>query len=321
MLSLLLPTTVFGINVNVLLLSLVLMITSAMLLVWLTRWPPDKKGTIKYDIVKDSALALLTAVLVTAIYSSVMEFRRVSDVFSLFIGSEVRPEVLDTVKAEVFKREIMRDNAHMRFTVIKDSSLPRGQALLGLEIGYNVHSLKPEGDRDYKFIQELDNIWVSGKDKEGGDVPRFDEVTVGERIYRGDELKSMVTDGLFEDQRRTHLNPWPQREVYAQHKTGVRIKTKRTELINIPGSYTLVLGELTKAIRVQAEVPPDMQYKFKSSFQRKGHDFRLEGTEQYFDGIVLPGQSITLQFWDKSASLPSARPLAAAPARTKARGQ
>lgn len=316
MLSLLLPKTIFGINIGVLLLSVALMLVAVALLAWLTRWPEEKKGTIKYDLVKDSALAFLTAVLVTAIYSSLLEFRRVSDLFSLVIGSEVRPEVLDATKTEIFKREIIRDNANLRFTVLKDPALSAGLALLRLEAGYDVHSLKPEGDRDYTFVQELDNVWLKGKDKDGQELPRFDVVSVGDRVYRGNDLKGMVEQGLFKDKQPTPLKPWPPREVYADQRTGVRISSTRTEIIHVPGTYNIVLGELTKAIRVYVETPDDIQHKFKSWFQRKGHDFRPEGNDQYFEGIVLPGQSISIQFWNRSD-----RPPAASPTRTRVKGQ
>jgi hypothetical protein len=314
--------SILGVDTNIFILSAWLAASAIFVLVWLLTWPDEKRRFIRYDLLKDLALAVLTAVFVTAIYGSVLEFRRVSDLFSLFIGSEVRPEVLDVATSEIFKREIIRDNTEIRFIVTKDSRLPPYQALLRTEVGYDVYSLKPEGDREYKYVLSLDTT-LKGKDQNGGGLPRFDEVTIGNRILKGDELKSRVNDdGHFEDTQRTPLNPWPQKDSRADQKTGVRIKSVRTQIIYIPGSHELTLGELTKSIRVHVQTPDGIEHKFKSWFQRKGHDFQPEGNEQYFAGIALPGQGISLQFLNKSGQTAAAtKSPAALPTQAKAKGQ
>ena len=315
--------SILGVDTNIFILSAWLAGFAIFVLVWLLTWSEEKRRLIGYDLLKDSALAVLTAVFVTAIYGSVLEFRRVSDLFSLFIGSEVRPEVLDVATSEIFKREIIRDNTEIRFIVTKDPKLPPYQALLRTEVGYDVYSLKPKGDREYRYVLSLDNT-LKGKDQHGGALPRFDEVTIGNRILKGDELKSKINDddGHFEDSQRTPLNPWPQKDSPADQKSGVRIKSVRTQIIYIPGSHELVLGELTKSIRVHVQTPDGIEHRFKSWFQRKGQDFQPEGNEQYFAGIALPGQSLSLQFLDKpGAPAAATKSPATSPTQQKPKGR
>lgn len=314
------PKSIVGIDAKVLLLSSVLVVLALALLVWVVRWPDDKKHTIRYDVVKDIGIAILTAVIVTVVYSSALDFKRVSDLFSLVIGDDVRPEVLDATKVEVFKRELIRDNADFRFTVVPDPKLPKGQALLKVELSYDVYSLKPDGDRNYTFVQELENVRLKGQDKDGGLLPRFDEVSIGDRVIKGDELSKLVKDGRFTDSQTTALRSWPKRDANSgpNEKLGVRISTVRTEIVHVPGSFHVVLGEMTKETRVRVSTPDDIQHVFKSWFVRRGRDFRPEGKDQFFDGIILPGQSISLQFWRKS-DYPAAEAAPAARAGTTGR--
>ncbi|HEX6186335.1 MAG TPA: hypothetical protein VFZ44_20765 [Pyrinomonadaceae bacterium] len=314
--------SILGVDTNIFILSSWLAASAIFVLVWLLTWPQERRKFIWYDLLKDSALAVLTAVFVTAIYGSVLEFRRVSDLFSLFIGNEVRPEVLDVATSEIFKRELIRDNTEIRFIVTKDPKLPPYQALLRTEVGYDVYSLKPAGDREYRYVLSLDDT-LKGKDLNGRALPRFEEVTIGNRILKGDELTANINDdGSFEDRQRTPLNPWPRQDGSVDQKTGVRIRSVRTQIIYIPTTHELILGELTKSIRVHVQTPDGIEHKFKSWFQRKGRDFQPEGNEQYFAGIALPGQSISLQFSDKSGQpAPATRSPAASPAQPKAKGR
>jgi hypothetical protein len=312
--------SILGIETNVFLLSVWLACLALLVLLWLRSWPETERESIRYDFWKDSALAFLTAVLVTAIYGSVLEFRRVSDLFSLFIGSEVRPEVLAVTTTEIFKRELIRDNTDIRFTVTRDPALPPYQALLTTEVAYDVYSLKPEGDREYKYVLSLDYT-VRGRDKNGGELPRFEEVSIGNRVLKGADLQSKVkADGEFQDDQVTPLNSWPQKDGDAGQKAGVRIRSVRTEIIYIPMTYTLTLGELTKSIRVHVQTADEIDHKFKSWFQRKGHDFQPEGNEQFFEGIALPGQSISLQFFERGQTAAAPKTPAAPPAQAKGKG-
>lgn len=307
MLSLILPKNFLGVSVGVLLLSLALVIVSVGLLLWLLRWPPEKKGTIKYDLLKDLALAFLTAVLVTAFYSSVLEFRRVAELFSLVVGKDVREEVLGVATEEVFKREIMRENAELRFTVQRDGRLPDSQALIEVQIDYDMFSLKPSGDDKFFFTQELEhfNAWNPETN-----LPRFDKIVVGDAPpYQGERLLGLVKQGSFTADTPATLQYWPEK-LEDRPKKALHVTTIRTEVINIPGSYHIVMGELTKGVEVSVKAPDDIEHKLKHWFARKGPDFKERGVYHKLDGIILPGQGLTFQFSKKADAKPAAPPAA-----------
>lgn len=250
------------------------------------------KDTLSYDIVKDIAIAFLAAAIVTITYDSVLDFRRVSDLFSLIVGDDVRPEVLDATKTQIFKREVIRENAELRFKIRQDNTLPAHQAIIELEIGYDLYGLKPE---DFKFTvqQELEHYYLRNEAK---NLPRFDSVTVGDKLYKDDELKGMVEKGLLTLKDIT-VKPWPRREEpQMKQNSAMRIITERTELVYIPGSYNIVFSHLTQGIKVYIDAPPNIEHNLKQWFDRGGKDFQPAGKYHIFDGIVLPGQSLSLNF-------------------------
>jgi hypothetical protein len=289
MLSLLLPKTILGID-SIWFLTISLMALAIIMLAVASQ--KLSKDTLSYDIVKDVAIAFLAAAIVTITYDSVLDFRRVSDLFSLIVGDDVRPEVLDATKTQIFKREVLRENAELRFKIRQDNTLPAHQAIIELEIGYDLYGLKPE---DFKFTvqQELEHYYLRNEAK---NLPRFDSVTVGDKLYKDDELKGMIDKGLLTLKDVT-VKPWPRREdAQTKQNSAVRIVTERTELVYIPGSYNIVFSHLTKGVRVYIDAPPNIEHNLKQWFDRGGKDFQPAGKYHIFDGIILPGQSLSLNF-------------------------
>jgi len=289
MLCLLLPRTILGIDSIWFLTGGLIIVAIIMLGIASLKLSKD---TLPYDIVKDVAIAFLAAAIVTITYDSVLDFRRVSDLFSLIIGDDVRPEVLDATKTQIFKRDVIRENAELRFKIRQDNTLPAHQAIIEVEIGYDLYGLKPE---DFKFTvqQELEHYYLRNEAK---NLPRFNSVTVGDKLYKDAELKGMVEKGLLTLKDIT-VKPWPKREdSQTKQNMAVRIITERTELVYIPGSYNIVFSHLTKGVKVYVDAPPNIEHNLKQWFDRGGKDFQPAGKYHIFDGVVLPGQSLSLNF-------------------------
>jgi hypothetical protein len=257
-----------------------------------------KKG-VWHEILKDTGIALITAALVAVLYDRTMEVRKLSDLFTLVYGSDVGEAVVDATRSAVFQRIYIRENADYIFTIRKDKSLPEGQALITFQVGYYVYSLRPYGERDYQFIQELEHYNIKGKDGDAKELPRFDYVSIGGRVYEGKELQEMVQKGRFQARDRVALNPWPRGDSNSKPRElqGVRITTRRTEIINVPGTYNVVLGELTKGNRVRVlEFPDEVEVEIKTSYTPQGLKFEKEGKhEEYHAGVLLPGHGIHLK--------------------------
>jgi hypothetical protein len=267
-----------------------------------------RKDSLKYDIAKDLGIALLTAAIVTLVYDSVLDFRKLSDLFNIAFGSDVGEAVVDTVRPTVFQRELIRENADFIVRIYRDDALAPGQAIIKVDIGYDVYSLRTFGDKDYRFVQELESFNVRGKDKDGHELPRFEVVSIStrEKPYEGEELQKMVDKGHLKLADPIYLKPWPNRNPGSEPKerSAVRITTRRAEIVNIPGSYNIVLGELTKGIRVRImDHPADVNVEIKRWYTSRAQEFEKEGKdERYHPGVVLPGQSISLRFWKEESA-------------------
>jgi hypothetical protein len=73
---------------------------------------------------------------------------------------------------------------------------------------------------------------------------------------------------------------------------------ERSEIIYIPGSYDVVLSELTKGIKLEIELPQGVTHRVKEWFDRGGEQFRRVGEQEYvLEDVVLPGQSVSVQFF------------------------
>lgn len=333
--GLLFPRLILGIDA-VIVLSLLLFAVGLLTLavVWqLVKRRRLNKDDLSYDIGKDIGIALLAASIITFSYDRVLDYRNLTDLFGVVFGNDVGEEVVDTTRSAIFQRKLIREHALFTFRIVRDDTLPKEQAIIKADIGYDVYSLESLGTSGYKFVQELEHFHIKGKDKDGKELPRFDSVSSSavKEPYEGERLQRMVCNGRLEVTDGIHLKPWPTREGAAEsrERSAVRINVKRSEIVYVPGSYHIVLGELTKNIRVRVEeVPDDIEVEIKRSYDPKGKYFEQEGKDEMFhSGVVLPGQSINLLIKKKEPGKPSVAPTpcpppaAATPSPTPPRGQ
>lgn len=290
MLSLLVPQTILGID-TIWVLTSIVMVLGVILISVAAKL---KNYETVHHLVRDIGIAFFVAGLITVIYEHVVDFRRMSDAISIIVGENVPPPVLNAVTTQVFRREVIRENFELRWTVVEDSSLPDGQAMIKVHISYDLYGLKPH-PFEFSVGQELEHYNIPNKDRT---LPRFDSVTVGTKTYRGDELQQMVKDGSIALPKVT-INPWHEMGSHSpsQGNAGIRFVFERSEIINIPGSYSTVLSQLTKGVRLEVKHPSTMEHKLKEWFDRGGLPMQPAGDNYYeLDAIVLPGQSISVQF-------------------------
>ena len=169
-----------------------------------------------------------------------------------------------------------------------------------IHIAYDLYGLKPHAF-DYTVRQALGNTHLHNKE---GTLPRFERVTVvGGKSYSGNELNDLVKDGLLTMPPIT-LGPWKRTDARSEltENAGVRIIFERSEIINIPGTYNLVLAELTKGVKLEIEHSDNIQHELKEWFDSgsKGYQPAAAGKYYNLDGVVLPGQSVSIQYWFSS---------------------
>jgi hypothetical protein len=119
----------------------------------------------------------------------------------------------------------------------------------------------------------------------------------------------MVKDGLLTLPPIT-LGPWKKTDANLEltENKGVTIIFERSEIINIPGTFNIVLSQLTKNIKLRIEHPNNIRHELKEWFDPRAQGFQPSAGGRYYtlDGIVLPGQSVSVQFWRKEDEQPPA---------------
>ena len=268
-----------------------------------------------HHIFRDVGIALLVAAIVTFVYGSTLDFHRVSDAISMMIGADVPQSVWESTTTQVFKRDVFRANYVARWTVQPDDSLPFDQAVLKVHVEYTLYGLKPQ-PFNYIVKQELENIHLQNSD---GSLPRFDRVAiVGGKTYQGDELNQLVKDGLL-TLPPINLQAWKKTDAKSEltENSGVRLIFDRSEIISIPGTYTVILSNLTRDINLEIDHPDNIQHELKEWFDRGSKGFELTGGRYYtLNDIVLPGQSVSVQFWRQEPA-PKSTPPSRNPTRTR----
>jgi hypothetical protein len=309
-----LPKEIFGFSsILVFAVGLFLLGVAILLGIWIIakRKGRPEKGQEKveekawFHFARDLAIALIVAGVVAFLVDSALNLRRLSDLFAIIYGTDVGDAVVEAVRPTVFQRDYIRENADIIVRILHDDTLLPDQAIIKVEIGYDVYSLRAGGDYNYQFQQELEHYNIKGKDRDGKELPRFDTVSVSTRKtpYEGDELQKMVEKGSLKVTDKIVLKPWPKDDTSsaARQRAAVRITTRRTEIVYVPGSYNIVVAELTKGVRVRIiEYPDDICPEIKSWYQVKAQEFEnVAKDEKYNPGVILPGQSISLRFWKK----------------------
>ena len=320
-LNLIFPLSVLSLTIVVVIVGLVLVILASTVLA------PEKPNHVETThhpmrnafqrILRDIGIAFLVAAVVTIVYGSTLDFNRVSDAVSMMIGENVPQSVWEEIKTQFLGRSVMRGNFEARWTIQQDSSLPSDQAVMKVHIAYDLYGLKSQ-PFDYTIRQALGNIHLRNAE---GTLPRFDRVTVvGGKSYSGEELNSMVKDGLLTMPPIT-LKSWKKTDAKSEltENSGIRIIFERSEIINIPGTYNLVLAELTKGVKLEIEHSDSIQHELKEWFDSgsKGYQPAAGGKYYNLDGVVLPGQSVSVQYWlsDQPSITSSGSPASSSPAK------
>jgi hypothetical protein len=261
------------------------------------------------DLVRDIGIAFIVAGVVSGLYEfstrSVEETRSdldaVNHLMSLFIPKPVWNEISN----EVVHRPAIRKNVVINVDVSHKAppvtgqsvSLPPGQSVMWMKYSYDLYGL--EGRPVTVSVDHtLDYHPMWNKDLR---LPRFDKVVVTgpntSQSYVGEAQLNRIRIGDDSITVKVQLQP------LASGKP-VHVETERHELVNTPGTYYLVMRELTvnddenqtPALDIFVTVPPDLEVDVRTFYE--AHVFEHEeGKNRWtFKGTMLPGQSVGFLF-------------------------
>lgn len=260
--------------------------------------------TVSRDLLRDTGIAFLIAAIVTIGYEqyarSLYDRENFVTLLQTIMGKVVPPSVWKEVQSTVIERDRIRRDINIRIRVARQESLPAHQAVMWMEYGYYLSGLQLQ-DRQIEVQHTLDDTIVDA----AADLPRFEQIIIDQNVYDPYDTSAFASEGskrkvskdgkiTIEERRATlkiHLG--------SEEKPPMRIVTVRRELINVPGEYDITMSELTEG-RVSLaidELPGDIEPRVEFITDRADKKTTPPlGNRWVFDGIMLPGQGIELQF-------------------------
>ncbi|MBD0373256.1 MAG: hypothetical protein ICV60_20625 [Pyrinomonadaceae bacterium] len=252
--------------------------------------PTETARELLPELFRDLGIAFVVAILVTYIYEtysrSHYDRENFEQLLSTFVGEVFHPDIWDEIKDQIIAKSLIREDVKVELSLEELEGLPAGQHVLYMKLSYSLYGLRSAPQENVKLQHFLDKHSMDV----AKDLPRFEKIHVGDKRYdTADAVKEKCADGTFTDvipqlQPRNSERP-------------IKIVTERRELAYAPGSYYLVMSELTKEATIELlQLPEDMTAEVEiwphtdSTPLVKGTPWELK------NHIVLPGQGFEFRF-------------------------
>jgi len=236
-----------------------------------------------HEFLRDIGIAFLVSAVIAVIYELHARARYDRETMRGVLGSIyndiVDGSVWNEIRNQILDREVVRKNGQVTLSLIEDDSLPKGQYVVWIEFEYHLCGLRST-PRKVNLRHFLDSFMKSE------DLPRFDQIVIGDQVYRGSELDKYydAKTGVFE---KRHL-------VDGRSGEPIPVVVERREIVYVPGAYNLIMGELTDGVRIHLQGICDgiqLDVNVKEDIRRlKKDDY------QKFPEFFLPYQAIEFRF-------------------------
>lgn len=273
------------------------------------KWRRDNWNEVLRDLIRDVGIALLVAALVTIAYElharSLYDRDNFVGMLQAVMGKVVPPEVWKAVQGTVIERDRIRGDIDIRLRVKRNPSLPQHQGTLWMDFRYYLKGLHLK-EETLEVQHSLDDICSFGK----LNLPRFERINIGTEEYKlSDQSKFRKSENeiLESVDGRVRINRKKGKadlsvDIPPQDKPGIRIETVREELIYLPGSYSIVMSELTEG-RITLTIdewPDDMTPSAEFITDQGNKKTNRVSNTWVYSGIMLPGQSLEIRFKQKT---------------------
>jgi hypothetical protein len=284
-------------------------LVSAVGVLWLVLANRTKSHSWK-ELLRDIGVACIVAVIVTLIYEAGTRSVERRETVLKGIGTAMADFIGDNgwtdVQQEVLRGKRIRRNVDIEFKISRNARLstgkyitaPPGQVILWMKYKYDLYAIDSAATSEPVEHQLGYEMW--NPDLE---IPRFEKVTLirnnGEKEdpWEGERLARICTGGSVVLRPDILKLPPP------RMNKPVTIVSERYELMSAPGSYNLVMPELTvrpdgssePTIKVAVTLPPDLEFHLDTYYA--AHKFNPAGNSNnlwVYDNLMLPGQGFSL---------------------------
>lgn len=249
-----------------------------------------------HDLIRDVGIAFLVAAIVAAIYElharSRFDIETMVGVLDATIGEIIRLDVWKAVKCQIIERDMIRQGVEIHLDVKPIAEL-FGPAVLSMQFEYDLYGLHSKPKENVTLMHYLDAHLMHDellKYEHAKDLPKFEQITVGSKDY---PVTPCPNDHIKDGRFTASIN------LGAKDGEPIHIITKRKEITYIPGSYNLMMGEITRGVVLHLTgLPPDIEASVNMRpHTEHGVPLRVDDTLRYFkDTILLPGQGIEFRF-------------------------
>lgn len=241
-----------------------------------------------HDLIRDVGIALIVAAVIAAIYEIHARARfdraTMTGVLGSIYNDIVDGSVWEEIRQQILDKELVRKNGQVTISLKRDDLLPKGQHIVWVEFEYDLCGLRST-PRRIELRHFLDSFMNDAASK----LPRFDQIVIDDKVYKGDALKECIDNkGVFKKKL----------SIDGREGTPIRIVVERHEIVYVPGAYYLIMGELTDGVRLHLE---QITAEIELEVNMKGQVTKLEE-----DGFLhcrkffLPGQGIEFRFKPRS---------------------
>lgn len=261
--------------------------------------PRFEEHSLGYEIARDIGIAFLVAAIVTLIYEfysrTRFDLERMEGILDTVLGSNIPPDVWEEIKNKVIQRTMIRRDATVRLKIQRHTQSPNDSVILSLEFSFNLSGLRVD-PQEVKVKHGLDSHL---EDASLG-LPCFDWVRIGNQFYEISDLQDgNSADGVVQLQAGILTLGIELESKDKPH--AVPIAVARREVRSLPGTYHLIMTELTQSITFYMdEIPGDIETEVHIRPHDESFSLRKTNRLYVFNGILLPGQGLEIQF--KNAS-------------------
>lgn len=245
-----------------------------------------------HDLSRDIGIAFIVSSLVTIAYETYARTRfdlaKISALLDTVYGSGIPPRVWERIKETLLKREVMRQNAVIHLGVLRDENIDADNLVLDVDLSYDLANLQSKA-AEYLVVHGLDEHITAHN------LPRFMYASIGPRSEvitdsrswsTTDELLSVANGSLT---LKVLLRP-------NSEDAAVPLRIRRREVRECPGSYYLIMTEVTDGVTVYLdECPADVDVEVAI---RPSEAFRhlKSGDLVLVEEPLLPGHGLEFKF-------------------------
>lgn len=231
-----------------------------------------------HDVLNEFGIAIVIAAVVTLMYETyarkALASESMTKVFEVVMGDVFDNRLWAEMRTQLLEKAAIRRAFSVRISLEPDSRLGNTRAVLWVAISYRVDALRSQTDK-VKIYHYLDHFMRDDNTK----LPRFTDISVGSEV-----IDPRKIDVEFE--RELSLKEWP---------AGVPIIVERREIVYMPGSYNLIMSDLTEVeiIRVENfldDVDVDIYWTLQKPLRMKAFEACR------INRMFLPGHAIEFRF-------------------------